>query len=191
MSCLADSRINYMSMPHLSTEEAHWYAMYTNARHENAVADHLISKDIEVFVPTIAVVRSWKDRKMKLQTPAFPGYVFTKICLSERGRVISVPGVVRILSFNGVPARLDEAEIENIRLCHRRGAFMESLPSFGVGERVRVKSGVLEGLEGFVSRCKDERRLIVPLSHINQSLAVQVDIDLLEPAEKPSKYKSS
>jgi transcription antitermination factor NusG len=191
MNCLADPQIDWMSMPHLSTEEAHWYAMYTNARHENAVADHLISKDIEVFVPTIAVVRSWKDRKMKLQTPAFPGYVFTKICLSERGRVISVPGVVRILSFNGVPARLDEAEIENIRLCHRSGAFMESLPSFGVGERVRVKSGVLEGLEGFVSRCKDERRLIVPLSHINQSLAVQVDIDLLEPAEKPSKYKSS
>jgi transcription antitermination factor NusG len=191
MSCLADPPIDCMSMPHFSTEEAHWYAMYTNARHENAVADHLISKDIEVFVPTVAVVRSWKDRKMKLQTPAFPGYVFTKICLSERGRVISVPGVVRILSFNGVPARLDESEIENIRLCHRRGAFMESLPSFGVGERVRVKSGVLEGLEGFVSRCKDERRLIVPLSHINQSLAVQVDIDLLEPADKPSKYKFS
>jgi transcription antitermination factor NusG len=127
---------------------------------------------------------------MKLQTPAFPGYVFTKICLSERGRVISVPGVVRILSFNGVPARLDEAEIENIRLCHRRGAFMESRPLFGVGERVRVKSGVLEGLEGFVSRCKDERRLIGPLSHINQSLAVQVDIDLLEPVEKTSQYKS-
>jgi transcription antitermination factor NusG len=178
-------------MPYFSTEKAHWYAVYTNARHEKAVADHLTSKEIEVFLPTITVVRSWKDRKMKLQTPAFPSYVFTKICLSERGRVISVPGVVRILSFNGVPARLDDAEVENIRLCHQRGALMESRPLFGVGERVRVKSGVLEGLEGFISRCKDERRLIVPLSHINQSLAVQVDIDLLEPAENASQYKSA
>lgn len=191
MSCLADPPINCMSMPYLSTAEAHWYAVYTNARHENAVADHLKSKDIEVFVPTMAVVRSWKDRKMKLQIPAFPGYVFTKICLGGRVQVISVPGVIRILSFNGVPARLDEAEIENIRLCQQRGALMESRPLFEVGERVRVKSGVLEGLEGFVSRCKDERRLIVPLSHINQSLAVQVDIDLLEPVGKTSQFKFS
>jgi transcription antitermination factor NusG len=192
MSCLADPLVNCMSsMPYLSTEGAHWYAVYTNARHEKVVADHLMSKEIEVFLPTITVVRSWKDRKMKLQTPAFPSYVFTKICVSERGRVISVPGVVRILSFNGLPARLDEAEIENIRLCHRRGALMESRPLFRVGDRVRVKSGVLEGLEGFVSRCKDDRRLIVPLSHINQSLAVQVDIDLLEPAGKASQFKFS
>jgi transcription antitermination factor NusG len=182
MSCLADPLANCASMRYFS--ETHWYAVYTNARHEKVVADYLTSKNIEVFLPTIAVVSLWRDRKMKLHKPAFPSYVFTKICLGQRGRVIAVPGVVRILSFNGVPARLDEAEIENIRLCHRRGALMESRPLFGVGERVRVKAGVLEGLEGFVSRCKDERRLIVPLSHINQSLAVQVDVDLLEPAEK-------
>jgi len=189
MSCLVDPLSNSMSTSYLSTEEEHWYAVYTNARHEKAVADHLISKDIEIFLPTITVMSRWKDRNMKLQTPAFPGYVFTKICLSKRGRVISVPGVVRILSFNGVPTRLDDTEMENIRLCHRRGALMESRPLFGVGERVRVKAGVLEGLEGFVSRCKDERRLIVPLSHINQSLAVQVDVDLLEPAGKMSKFR--
>jgi transcription antitermination factor NusG len=192
MSRLSDPLANCISsIPYFSTDKAHWYAVYTNARHEKAVADHLTSKEIEVFLPTITVVRSWKDRKMKLETPAFPSYVFTKICQGERGRVISVPGVVRILSFNGVPARLDEAEIENIRLCHRRGALMESRPLFGVGERVRVKSGLLEGLEGFVSRCKEERRLIVPLSHINQSLVVQVDIDLLEPAGNTSQYKSA
>jgi len=189
MSCSADPLASCTSMRYFS--EANWYAVYTNARHEKVVADRLTSKNIEVFLPTIAVVRSWKDRKMKLHKPAFPSYVFTKICLGERGRVISVPGVVRILSFNGVPIRLDEAEIENIRLCQRRGALMESRPLFSVGERVRVKSGVLEGLEGFVSRCKDERRLIVPLSHINQSLAVQVDVDLLEPAEGFSQYKVS
>lgn len=162
-------------------KETHWYAVYTNSRHEKSVADHLASKDIEVFLPTITVVSSWKDRKVKIQTPAFPGYVFTRICVNERGRVLAVPGVVRILSFNGVPARLNEAEIENIRLCHQRGALIEARPSFEVGEMVRVRSGVLAGLEGFVSRCKEERRLIVPLSAINQSVAVQVDIDLLEP----------
>jgi transcription antitermination factor NusG len=164
-------------------EEPNWYAVYTNSRHEKTVADHLRSKDIEVFVPTVTVVSVWKDRKVKLDMPAFPGYVFTKICLSERGKVISVPSVVRILSFNGTPVPLDAVEMENIRLCQLRGVLVESRPLFGVGEKVRVRSGVLEGLEGFVSRCKDEQRLIVPLSLIGQSIAVQVDVNLLEPAQ--------
>lgn len=169
------------SVPSPMQRETHWYAVYTNARHEKSVADHLISKAIEVFLPTVTVVSTWKDRKVKLQIPAFPGYVFTKICLNERGRVISVPGVVKMLSFNGVPARLDESEIENIRLCQQRGVLIEARSLFGVGKKVRVKSGLLEGLEGFVSQCKDERRFIVPLSLIGQSIVVQVDIDLLEP----------
>lgn len=190
MSCVANLQISDTPMPYPPIEGVHWYALYTNARHENAVADHLISKDIEVFVPTITVVRLWKDRRVKLTVPAFPGYVFTKIRLSQRVRAVSAPGVVRMLSFNGVPAQLDEAEIENIRLCHRRGALMESRPLCGVGARVRVKSGVLEGLEGFVSRCKNEQRLIIPLSNINQSLAVHVDVSLLELAETPSPQKA-
>lgn len=190
LSSQADPLANCMtSRPSFLRDEARWYAVYTNYRHEKAVTDHLRSKDLEVFLPTVTVMSSWKDRKIKLQTPAFPGYVFTRICLGERGQVISVPGVVKILSFNGVPAPLDEAEIENIRLCQERGVLIEPQPWFGIGERVRVKSGVLEGLEGIVSHCKDEQRLIVPLSLIHQSIAVRVDIDLLQPVAKSSQSK--
>ena len=192
MRCLVDSSASYtLPLPSLLQEQAHWYAVYTNSRHEKVVAEHLRSKDIEVFLPTITVISSWKDRKIKLQTPAFPGYVFTKIYLGERGKVISVPGVVKILSFNGVPAPLNEAEIENIRLCQNRRVLMEPQPLFGLGTKVRVKSGALEGLEGFISHCKDERRLIVPLSLISQSIVVQVDINLLEPLEKTASNQNS
>ncbi len=192
MRCLVDSSASYtLPLPSLLQEQAHWYAVYTNSRHEKVVAEHLRSKDIEVFLPTITVISSWKDRKIKLQTPAFPGYVFTKIYLGERGKVISVPGVVKILSFNGVPAPLNEAEIENIRLCQDRRVLMEPQPLFGLGTKVRVKSGALEGLEGFISHCKDERRLIVPLSLISQSIVVQVDINLLEPLEKTASNQNS
>lgn len=189
MSCTTNPLTSYMSqlLPE-ARETANWYAVYTNSRHERAVTDHLRSKGVEVFLPTLTVVSTWKDRKMKLDVPAFPGYVFTRICLSERGKVLSVPGVVKILSFNGVPAAVDSREIENIMLCHQRGALIESRPLFDVGAKVRVKSGVLEGVEGFVSRCKDGQMLIVPLSLIGQSIAVQVDVTVLEPLKTVRPY---
>lgn len=189
MSCTANPLTSCMpTLPPEMQEKTNWYAIYTNSRHEKTVADHLRSKNVEVFVPTLTVVSTWKDRKMKLDVPAFPGYVFTKICLSERGKVLSVPGVVKILSFNGVPAVVDDREIENIMLCQQRGALIESRPLIGIGTRVRVKSGVLEGVEGFVSRCKEGQTLIVPLSLIGQSIAVQVDVSVLEPLKTARPY---
>ena len=189
MSCIANPLTSCFSplLPELQ-EQANWYAVYTNSRHEKTVADHLRSKNVEVFLPTLTVVSTWKDRKMKLDVPAFPSYVFTKIGLSERGKVLSVPGVVKILSFNGAPAAVDPREIESIMLCQQRGALIESRPLFDVGAKVRVKSGVLEGVEGFVSRYKDGQTLIVPLSLIGQSIVVQVDIATLEPLKTIRPY---
>lgn len=86
-----------------------------------------------------------------------------------------------MLSFNGSPAPIDDSEIEAVKLCLERGAMLKLNPSFELGDRVRVRSGVLEGLEGRISRCKDERRLIVPITLINQSVAIEVDVELLEP----------
>ena len=102
--------------------------------------------------------------------------------------MFNVPGVIRMLSFNGVPAPIDDSEIEAIKLCLDRGATLEPYPFLEVGDRVRVRSGVLEGLEGLISRCKNERRLIVPISLINQSVAVEVDVRLLEPLGPAYEY---
>src|SRR5215469_13285230 len=82
----------------------HWYAVYTNSRHEKAVKACLDAKNIEVFLPAITVQSRWKDRSKQLELPAFPGYVFVRIPFEERAKVLSAPGVVRILTFNGVPA---------------------------------------------------------------------------------------
>jgi transcription antitermination factor NusG len=88
-----------------------------------------------------------------------------------------------MLSFNGIPAPIDDSEIEAVMLCMERGAALEPYPFLEIGDRVRVRSGVLEGLEGLISRCKDERRLIVPISLINQSVAVEIDVQFLEPLD--------
>jgi transcription antitermination factor NusG len=145
------------------------------------VAKQLELKSIESFLPTFLDESRWKDRRVRIQVPVFPGYVFTRINLSERSRVLNIPGVIRVLSSNGIPAPIDDSEIQAVSLCMERGITLEPHPFLEVGDRVRVRSGMLEGLEGLISRCKNERRLIVPISLINQSVAVEIDVQLLEP----------
>jgi transcription antitermination factor NusG len=158
-----------------------WYAVYTYPRHEKVVTEQLESRFVEAFLPTFVTESRWKDRRVRIQTPVFPGYVFTRIKLVERSKVFNIPGVLRMLSFNGAPVPIDDAEIDAVKLCLERGGTLKPHPFIEVGERVRVRSGMLEGLEGFVTRCKKDRILILPIVLINQSVAVEVDADLLEP----------
>jgi len=183
MDRLTESLLNYIPALNRASNHTRWYAVYTYPRHEKAVTKQLESKSIEVFLPFFCTENRWKDRRVQIQTPAFPGYVFTRIDLIDRSKVLAIPGVIRMLSFNGMPAPIDDSEIEAISLCMERGVTLEPYPFLEVGERVRVRSGVLEGLEGVISRCKDDRRLVVPISLINQSVAVEIDIQLLEPLD--------
>jgi transcription antitermination factor NusG len=182
MSCLAEPlSINGPTLTSSPSVSDRWYALYTYPRHEKAVREQLGSKSVEAFLPTFVSENRWKDRRVRVETPLFPGYVFTRINLCDRSKVFGIPGVIRMLSFNGMPAPIEDSEIEAVRFCLERGVSLEPYPFFEVGDRVRVRSGVLMGLEGFISRCKKERRLIVPISLINQSVAVEVDVQLLEP----------
>jgi transcription antitermination factor NusG len=187
MDYRAEPKLSYPHSPNRAPSYTCWYAVYTCPRHEKAVMRQLESKSIEAFLPVYLTVSRWKNRRAQIENPVFPSYVFTRINLSERNRVLATSGVLRMLSFNGTPAPIDDAEIEAVRLCMDRGATLEAYPSLVVGDRVRVRSGVLEGLEGLISRCKNERRLIVPISLINQSVAVEVDVQLLEPLDIPKR----
>ncbi|WP_188758128.1 UpxY family transcription antiterminator [Edaphobacter acidisoli] len=179
---LANPVSNLSPLPMLPSDVAtRWYAVYTRPRHEKAVADGLRSKSIEVFLPTVVTESRWKDRIVRIESPLFPGYVFTRIHLGERGKVLRVFGVVRMLSSHGAPASIDDAELESVRLCVEHGVRLEVGPFLKVGQRVRVRAGLLEGVEGVIARRKDSRSLIVPVSLIHQSVAVEVDAGLLEP----------
>jgi transcription antitermination factor NusG len=158
-----------------------WYAVYTYPRHEKVVTEQLELRSVEAFLPTFVIENRWKDRRVRIKTPVFPGYVFTRIKLSERSKVFNIPGVLRVLSFNGTPAPIDDSEIDAVKLCLERGGTLKPHPFIEVGERVRVRSGILEGLEGLVTRCKNDRILILPISLINQSVAIKIDAQLLEP----------
>jgi transcription antitermination factor NusG len=181
MSCQANPLPSHIPVPLQAVSVPHWYAVYTYPRHEKVVREQLESQSVEAFLPTFVTESRWKDRRVRTQTPVFPGYVFTRIRLVERSKVFNIPGVLRILSFNGVPAPIDDSEIDAVKLCLERGGVLKPHPFIEVGGRVRVRSGMLEGLEGLVTRCKNDRILILPIALINQSVAVEVDAELLEP----------
>lgn len=172
-------------------DHSHWYAIYTYPRHERSVAAHLESQALNVYLPTMLTESRWKDRTVRLEVPLFPSYVFIRIRLDQRNKVLGAAGVVRILCFNGAPAPIENSEIEALKLCLERGAAIERCSPLGIGDRVRVRSGALQGLVGQISRVKNDRRLIVPITLIHQSIAIEIDVDLLEPVDESPQPASS
>src|SRR5713226_2318706 len=160
--------------------EPRWYAAYTSANHEKRVAVQLEERAVEHFLPLYNSVRRWKDRRMKLQLPLFPGYVFVRLPLSDRLKVLQVPGVARLISFNGQPAALPDKEIEALRNGLAAQLRAEPHPYLTVGRRVRVKSGPLEGVEGILIRKKKACRVVLSLDVIMRSASVEVDASDLE-----------
>jgi transcription antitermination factor NusG len=161
--------------------EPRWYAAYTSANHEKRVALQLGQRSLEHFLPLYDSVRRWKDRRMKLQLPFFPGYVFVRLALCDRLQVLQVPGVAKLVGFNGLPSALPDSEIEAIQICLARKACLEPHPYVQVGRRVRVKTGPLEGLEGIVVRKKNRVRFVISLDLIQRSAAVEVEASDLQP----------
>ena len=150
-----------------------WYAAYTYPRHEKVVETQLEQKAVDVFLPTFSVISRWKDRRVRTAHPVFPGYVFTRIYLRDRIRVVSTPSVIRIVSFKGMPAPISDQEIEAVRVCLAGGS-IEPHPFIGVGERVNVRSGPFEGISGIVIRRTNQCKLVVSIGLIHQSFALEI-----------------
>jgi transcription antitermination factor NusG len=158
-----------------------WYALYTCPRHEKCVAHQIEQRSISCFLPVYRSVRRWKDRRKELELALFPGYVFVQLELKDRFRVLQLPSAVRLVSFNGQPAVLPEAEIEELRQRLSRGGRVEPHPYLRVGRRVRVRAGPMQGLEGIIVRRKDRCRVVFSLDLIMRSVAVEVDETDVEP----------
>jgi transcription termination/antitermination protein NusG len=160
--------------------EARWYAAYTCANHEKRVAEQLSARAVECFLPAYSSVRRWKDRRVTLQLPLFPGYVFVRTELRNRSQILQIPGVSRLVGFNGKPAALPEEEIDALRTGLIHGVRAEPHPYLNVGRRARIKLGPLAGLEGIVLRWKGNWRVVLSLDLIQRSVVVDVDAASLE-----------
>lgn len=158
-----------------------WYAAYTCANHEKRVAEQLEQGAVEHFLPVYESVRRWKDRRVRLELPLFPGYVFVRLALRDRLQVLQIPSVVRLVGFNGLPTALPDNEMERLRNGLTRQLRAEPHPYLTVGRRVRVRRGPLRGAQGVLIRKKGFFRVVLSLDLILRSVAVEVDAADLEP----------
>jgi transcription antitermination factor NusG len=155
--------------------EPRWYAAYTRARHEKRVAEQLERNSVESLLPLYEAVPRWKDRRTRGELPLFPGYGFVRIALRDRLHALQIPSVIRLVGFDGHPCTLPEAEVEAIRTCLTGKTRLEPYPYLRVGQRVRVKTGPLCGLEGILLRKKNRLRFVISLDLILRSVAVEID----------------
>lgn len=168
-----------------------WFVAFTSPRHEKRVEKYLTQREVEHYLPVYRLPRKWRNGlKVVLDLPLFPGYIFVRIHRSERVRVLEVPGVLAIVGGTaGEMAPLPEAEVEVLRSgLHLRHA--EPHPLLTVGQRARIRSGALAGLEGIVVRKKNSLRCVLTMDLIMQSISVEVDGTELEPVNSAS-FKGS
>jgi len=152
-----------------------WYAVYTRSRHEKCVSRLLEGKSVEIFLPTYESVHRWNDRNALVSQPIFPGYLFVRIGLADRMRVLSTPGVVNFVGVHDRPCAIPDEELAALRVCWQHQLRMEPHPYLVVGRRVRVKQGMLAETEGILVRKKGKFRLVLSVNLITRSVAVEVD----------------
>jgi transcription antitermination factor NusG len=157
------------------TELRQWFAAYTWAHHERRVSEHLSARGIEYFLPTYRVVHRWKDRKVELQLPLFPSYVFLRLAMREHFRVVGVPGIARIVGTSRQPTPLPECEIESLKNTRDSGLRAQPYPYLEIGRKVRIKAGPFEGLQGILVRRKGKFRVVFSLQLIRSSFVLDVD----------------
>lgn len=169
-------------LPPLSNgaSEPQWFALYTCANQERRVAAQLEARGVEHFLPLYRSRRNWKDRRVFLDLPLFPGYVFARFEWPERVRVLQARGVVRLVASNGRPCPLAQREIEALRAGISDALRLEPHPYLTAGKRVRILHGPLAGITGILVRRKNSCRVVLSVDLIARSVSLEVDTSDLE-----------
>jgi transcription antitermination factor NusG len=172
-----------VSLPCLTedSQDKCWYAISVCPRHEKRVQSLMQGRRVHCFVPTYRSVRRWKDRRKELDLVLFPGYAFVQLELSRRLDVLTVPGVLRFIAFQGRPLPVDESEIRALSASLASGVSAQPHPYLQKGRRVRVTCGPLVGIEGVLTRRKDRFRLVLSVDMIMKSVALEVDESEVQP----------
>ena len=165
--------------------ESHpWHVLHVNTNHERRVAQHLVVREVEHYLPLYTERAKWTDRTVVAQRPLFSGYVFARFETQSRILVISTPGVLRLLSGETRDMVSDE-ELARIRDGLASGLLLRPHQSVTVGTRVKVRDGIFAGAEGMVMELRHQCRVIITLSATHQCFSVEVALGDLEVLKKP------
>jgi transcription antitermination factor NusG len=161
-----------------------WYAVQTRARHERVVVQRFRDKGLTTFLPLVTEVRRWSDRWKSVELPLFNCYVFVKIMATNEDRV-RVLRTDSVFDFVGVPRQgtpIPDEQIDALRTIVEERVNWRSYPFLKIGQRVRIRGGALDGIEGILVSRNGERSVVVSVDAIQRSLSVRVEGYKIEPA---------
>jgi transcription antitermination factor NusG len=169
--------------PTIGSGVENWYAVHTRARHERVVAQRLREQGVNTFLPLITEVHRWSDRQKSVELPLFGCYVFVKLSSTgeERLRVLRIDSVFKFVGARGLGTPIAEAQIDAVRTLIGQQIPWSTHPFLQIGQRVRVRGGALDGVEGILLSRNDDNTLVVSIDAIQRSLAVRIQGYDLEP----------
>jgi transcription antitermination factor NusG len=171
-----------------------WFALQVRSRTEIGVENYLQSYGFECFLPLYTCRKRWSDRIKEVEAPLFPGYLFCRFNSQDRLPILKTPGVIQIVGCNRVPIPVDHREISAIQRLIGSGVPNQPWPFLAVGDRVSIQSGPLRGLEGILTDFKGNYRLILSVSLLQRSVAVEIDsafvssLGTSQPAQREKVY---
>jgi transcription termination/antitermination protein NusG len=164
----------------MDLHEPKWFVLFVRSNQEKRTAQHLAHREIEYFLPCCRSVRQWKDRRVTLDMPLFPGYVFVRLPFIDRTRVLTLPNVVSLIGNRNTPSELSETEIDWIRKAVEHGNALPH-PYLKTGQRVVITSGIFSGMQGIFERKQNNTRVVVSIDSIARAFSVEVDMSCLKP----------
>jgi transcription antitermination factor NusG len=152
-----------------------WFALAVKPRFDKAVARALEGKGYETFVPLYTKYHKYGARSKNFELPLFPGYVCCRFDIQIRLPILTTPGVIQVLGAGSMPIPLSDLEIYSLQTAIKARLPVQPFPFLDVGQKVRINSGVLSGMEGIVLRSKPSLRLVLSLTLLQRSVLVEVD----------------
>jgi len=171
------------SQPSRPCSKLSWYALQVRSRKENYVASQITGQGYECLLPTYRSVRKWSDRVKELEQPLFPGYLFCRFDFQDRRPLITTPGVLQIVGSGRLAVPVPDEEIRSLQLALSSTLSKQPWPYLEVGQRVRVNYGSLAGLEGILVNLKGNQRVVLSITLLQRSVAMEVDSAWLAPVE--------
>ena len=161
---------------HPAQQDHSWYAIQTRSRHEKLVACQLQTRGVCQYLPIVVETHRWSDRRKRVEVPLFPGYVFVRVLDSNERRVdvLRIPGVVRFVGSSSTGTAIPDTEIEAVRTLVEGNMPWTSFPFLRTGQRVRIRGGAMDGLEGILLRRDGEDRLVISIDAIQRSLSISI-----------------
>ena len=169
-------RAELFQVERLPIAEAPWFAVQTRPQHEKKVSAALEEKGVVVFLPLLSALHQWSDRRRRIETPLFANYVFVRVGSERDARVpvLQTSGVLRFVGPRGIGTPIPDEQIEAVRKVLQQGAPVTAYPYLALGQKIRIRGGCFDGIEGYLAGANGDRSLVISVDGIQRSLAIRI-----------------